>query len=79
MISTDWQYERAMSPRAYERTIAALGLNVASSGRFLGVSERTARRYSSGDAEIPVAAILLLRACMAYKIPLVVPKKAPRN
>lgn len=74
MSKDDWQMERSMSPRAYERTIEALGLNQASAGRYLGVSARTSRRYVSGDAEVPAASVLLLRACLAYRVKLQVPE-----
>jgi hypothetical protein len=70
----DWQMERSMSPRAYGRAIRALGLNQASAGRYLGVSARTSRRYLSGDAMIPAAQVLLLRACIAHKVEPLVPK-----
>jgi hypothetical protein len=66
--SNDWQQERAMSPKAFERAIADLGLRQAQAGRWLGVSERTARRYISGEAEIPPAQVLLLRAALKYRI-----------
>jgi len=69
----DWQMERSMSPRAYRRAITALGLNQASAGRYLGVSARTSRRYCTGDTEVPVAAALLLRACIAHKVEPLVP------
>ena len=73
----DWQMQRAMSPRQYERAITALGLNQASAGRFLGVSERTSRRYVSGDAEIPASSVMLLRLMMHKDLTPVVPKWRP--
>jgi len=72
--NNDWQYERSMSPRQYERTIRQLGLDQAKVGRFLGISERTSRRYISGDTEIPTAVALLLRCCVAHNITPLVPK-----
>jgi hypothetical protein len=70
----EWQYDRSMSPRGYERTILALGLNQSSAGRYLGVSARTSRRYLSGDAAIPAVTVLFLRSCLAHKVKPVVPK-----
>jgi len=70
----DWQMQRSMSPKAYERTIDALGLNQASAGRYLGVSARTSRRYVSGDAVIPAVTVLFLRSCIAHKVTPVVPE-----
>jgi hypothetical protein len=61
MSETDLLQERTMSPRAYERAIAALGLSQAAAGRWLGVSERTSRRYVAGEATVPPAQVLLLR------------------
>jgi len=61
MSTNDWQTERMMSPKAYERAMEQLGLNQAQAGRWLGVSERTSRRYVAGEAEIPPAQVLLLR------------------
>ena len=57
-----WQLERSMTPHQFQRAIDYLGMSQAGPGRFLGVSERTAYRYASGNAKIPTAAALLLRA-----------------
>jgi len=70
----DWQHDRSMSPKAYERAITRLGLNQASAGRYLGVSARTSRRYVSGDAAIPAVTVLFLRSCIAHKVTPAVPK-----
>ena len=53
--------QREMSASEYLIAIAKLGLNQAEAGRFLMVSERTARRYCSGDTEVPAAVAMLLR------------------
>jgi len=60
-MDTSWRTNRTMSPRDYDRTITALGLNQSSAARFLGVSQRTSARYISGEAEVPPAAVMLLR------------------
>ena len=61
-----WQDERAMTRKQYRETIAQLGLTQAGAGRYLGVSERTAHRYVSGDAEVPASAALLLRSLIHH-------------
>lgn len=60
--------QREMTADQYVQTIAKVGLNISSAGRFLAISERTARRYASGDAEIPAAVAMLLRMMVAQKI-----------
>jgi predicted DNA-binding protein (UPF0251 family) len=73
MSNNDWQSKRSMAPKEYERVMEQLGLNQAQAGRWLGVSERTSRRYVAGEAEIPAAQVLLLRAALSYRIDPVVP------
>ena len=60
-----WQV-RTMTALEYRRAIHALRLNKAQAGRYLGVSERTAHRYWDGDAKVPAAHALLLRALINY-------------
>ena len=71
---TDWQHERAMTPRAFKAAIKRLGMSQAGAGRYLGVSERTAARYCSGDADVPEASALLLRCLIANQITPAVPR-----
>jgi len=68
-----WQYKRTMYPADYKEAIADLGMNIAQAGRYLGVSERTSHRYIRGEAEIPIATVLLLRALIATGTAPVVP------
>lgn len=60
----NWQTEREMAPKEYQNVIKQLGMSRAAAGRYLGVSARTSRRYAHGDAEIPPAQVLLLRALL---------------
>lgn len=60
-MTTDWLKQRKMSPKQYQQALDDLGLTQVGAGEFLGVSERTARRYVSGETEVPVAVALLLR------------------
>jgi len=64
----DWRKVAAISPAEYERLLAALGLNQSSGARFLGVSDRTSRRYVAGEAEVPVAAVKLLRLMLHLRL-----------
>jgi len=70
----NWQTERTMTPEEYAWIITRLGVDQAKLGRYLGVSERTSRRYVRGEARIPPAEVLLLRALVAYKVTPLVPK-----
>jgi plasmid maintenance system antidote protein VapI len=74
---TNWQYERTMTPVEYGVFLELLGLSQLAAGRWLGVSPRTSRRYITGNATIPPAQVLLLRAALQYKWKLVVPKRRP--
>ena len=73
-MKPNWQSHRMMSPQEYLQTVWRLGLNQTDGGRFLGVSERTSRRYVRGEAEVPPAQVLLLRAMLEFKIKPQVPK-----
>jgi hypothetical protein len=78
-MDNDWQNQRDMTPGEYKRAIAALGLNTAQAGRWLGIGVRTAYRYRDGESEIPAAHVLLIRAALRYKIRPVVPQwRRPR-
>ena len=50
-----------MTPKQYIDAIARLGLSQRGAGRFLGVDERTSRRWVSGDSAIPESVSKLLR------------------
>jgi hypothetical protein len=76
---TSWQHERSMTPRQYEHTIELLGLSQNAAGRFLGVSERTSRRYVAGETMIPAAHVLLLNAMLAHSEKPVVPRRSSRQ
>jgi hypothetical protein len=70
----EWQRERMISPKGYQRAIAQLGMNTAQAGRWLGVSKRTGYRYATGETAIPTAVVLLLGAARRHVIrPLVPP------
>jgi hypothetical protein len=64
----DWRKVAAISPAEYERLLAALGLNQSSGARFLGVSDRTSRRYVAGEAEVPASSVKLLRLMLHLRL-----------
>jgi transcriptional regulator with XRE-family HTH domain len=63
-----WTRYREMSAQEYCFRIKLLGLSIAASGRLLGVSNRTARRYAHGNATIPPAHVLLIRAFFVTRL-----------
>lgn len=71
---SNWQEHRKMTGKQYEAITKRLGLSQAGAGRYVGVSERTSRRFITGEAEIPVAVALLLRALVHFKEAPLVPK-----
>lgn len=78
----NWQREREMAPKEYRSVIQQLGMSRAAAGRYLGVSARTSRRYAHGDAEVPPAQVLLLRALLVLAsvgIKPVVPRWRPEQ
>lgn len=50
-----------MTPLQYRAAIKKLGLSQRQAATFLGVGERTSRRYAAGDFDIPEATAKLLR------------------
>ena len=70
----NWQKERDMTPRQYKSTIKQLGMNQGQAGRYLGVSIRTAHRYTTGQALVPTSTALLLRSLVAHGETPIVPK-----
>lgn len=71
----EWQRERSLSPKGYQRAIAQLGMNIAQAGRWLGVSKRTGYRYATGETTVPVTAVLLLKAAIEHRIRPLVPHR----
>jgi DNA-binding transcriptional regulator YiaG len=50
-----------MTPKQYADAIERLGLSQRGAGKFLGVDERTSRKWIAGDTRIPESAAKLLR------------------
>ena len=73
-----WQQQRSMSGPEFRAIVKRLGISRAAAGRFLGISERTIRRVSVGQSQLPVAATLLLRAMLEHGDVPLVPKRPPR-
>ena len=57
-----------MSPKQYAEAIERLGLSQRGAGKFLGVDERTSRKWIAGDARIPESVAMLLRLMVRLKI-----------
>ena len=57
-----------MTPAQYKAAIKALGLSQRAAGKFLGVDERTSRRWIAGDAQVPESAAKLLRLMIRLKL-----------
>jgi len=65
---SDWQDARKMTPRMFKTALKQLELTQAGAARFVGVSERTARRFASGETKVPASVALLLQVCVALSI-----------
>ena len=57
-----------MTPKQYAEAIERLGLSQRGAGKFLGVDERTSRKWIAGDARIPESAAKLLRLMLRLKL-----------
>ncbi len=57
-----------MTPKQYAGAIERLGLSQRWAGKFLGVDERTSRKWIAGDARIPESAAKLLRLMVRLKL-----------
>lgn len=57
-----------MTPKQYAEAIERLGLSQRGAGKFLGVDERTSRKWIAGDARIPESAAKLLRLMVRLKL-----------
>jgi DNA-binding transcriptional regulator YiaG len=57
-----------MTPKQYAEAIERLGLSQRGAGKFLGVDERTSRKWIAGDARIPESAAKLLRLMVKLKL-----------
>lgn len=73
MENSEWQLHRSMSAIQFKRAAKVLKLNMAATGRYIGVSPRTLRRMVKGQAKVPTAAALLLRSLIAHGEKPVVP------
>lgn len=57
-----------MTPKQYAEAIERLGLSQRGAGKFLGVDERTSRKWIADDARIPESAAKLLRLMVKLKL-----------
>jgi hypothetical protein len=73
-----WQHDRTFTPAELAQAIKDLQMKPAGASRFLGVADRTMRRYLRGQREIPTATVLLLSCMIAHRLRPVVPKRSTR-
>lgn len=57
-----------MTPKQYADAIERLSLSQRGAAKFLGVDERTSRKWIAGDARIPESAAKLLRLMVRLKL-----------
>lgn len=57
-----------MTPGQYAVALAALNLSQRSGAKFLGVNERTSRKWAAGGARIPESVAKLLRVMAQLKL-----------
>lgn len=57
-----------MTPAQYKAAIERLSLSQRAAGAFLGVDERTSRRWIAGDAAVPESVAKLLRLMIRLKL-----------
>jgi len=57
-----------VTPKQYADAIERLGLSQRGAGKFLGVDERTSRKWIAGDARIPESAAKLLRLMVRLRL-----------
>lgn len=57
-----------MTPKQYAEAIDRLGLSQRSAARFLGVDERTSRRWIADEGAIPESVAKLLRLMIRLKL-----------
>ena len=71
-----WQ-TRTMTAEEYGQAVRQLGMSVAASARFLGISARQAGRYIKGNVAVDPAHALLLNSMIHHNDKPVVPPRVP--
>ena len=74
-----WQEQRTMRGREFKTVIKELGMTQAGAGRYLDISERTARRVVLNQSVLSAPAVLLLRSLAAHSEKPVVPKWSKKD
>lgn len=57
-----------MNSTDYRAALASLGLTIVSAAKFLGVDERTSRRWAAGEWDIPEPVAMFLLYLVAKKV-----------
>jgi hypothetical protein len=60
--------DKPMTKAEYRRAIEALGLNQVQAGKFLGISDRTSRRWAAGTRPVFPTVEILLRYMLRRRI-----------
>ena len=63
----NWQKQRTMDGAEFVSAIDRLGMTQAGASRYLGFSERRARRAILGESTLTPAEVLLLRSLLHHK------------
>lgn len=58
-----------MTAPEFRAALAALNLSQVGAAKLFGVNDRTARRWASGDQEVPRVVALCLRLMVNYRVP----------
>jgi hypothetical protein len=74
-----WQQNRTMTGAEFQATISRLGMQQHHAAKWLGITERQARRYVLGDTPVPTATVLLLRAMAHHREQPMVPQCEDRR
>jgi DNA-binding transcriptional regulator YiaG len=57
-----------MNPAQYRAALKRLHLSQRAAGPFLGVDERTSRRWAAGQTQVPEAVAKLLRVMIRHRL-----------
>jgi hypothetical protein len=69
-----WQTNRTMTGPEFQALVRRLGMQQHHAAKWLGITDRQARRYVLGDTPVPTATVLLLRSMAHHREQPLVPK-----
>lgn len=62
-----WQTQRTMTGTEFQATISRLGMQQHHAAKWLGITDRQARRYVLEHTPVPTAVVLLLRSMAHHR------------